>query len=40
MKTHVLLIEDDLLVRTVTRLALEGLGYTIVGMASVLMPLS
>jgi CheY-like chemotaxis protein len=37
-KKRVLLVEDDPLVRTVTRLALESLGYTIVGVASVLVP--
>lgn len=33
-KTHVLLVEDDPLVRTTVRLALESLGYTIVGAAA------
>ena len=32
-KTHVLLVDDEPLVRTTVRLALESLGYTIVGIA-------
>ncbi len=32
-KTRVLLVEDDPLMRTTVRLALESLGYTIVGVA-------
>lgn len=32
-KTRVLLVDDDPLVRTTVRLALESLGYTIVGVS-------